>query len=101
MLRQIGKFEAGLSEGELDDLKEYIAMVTPNAEFGMSEKNRTRLTALFEEPAYSMLLGLPEHWMDLATDPERDPYEAARMATYAAALEVLSFCRCAGGICCN
>jgi hypothetical protein len=68
---------------------------------GVTVKNRTRLTALFEEPAYSMLLGLPEHWMDLATDPERDPYEAARMATYAAALEVLSFCRCAGGICCN
>ena len=91
LLRQIGKFEAGLSEGDLDELKEYIAMVTPNTEFGMSEKNRIRLTALFEDPAYSMLLGLPAHWMKLAADPERDPDEAARMAMYAAALEVLSF----------
>ena len=91
LLRQIGKFEAGLSEGDLDELKEFIAMVTPNAEFGMSEKNRIRLTALFEDPAYSMLLGLPAHWMKLAADPERDPDEAARMAMYAAALEVLSF----------
>jgi integrase len=66
-------------------------MVTPNAEFGMSEKNRTRLTALFEEPAYSMLLNLPARWMKLAADPERDPYEAALMAMYAAALEVLLF----------
>ena len=91
LLRQIGKFEAGLSEGELDDLKEYIDMVSPNGEFGMSEKNSTRLTALFEDPAYSMLLGLPARWMKLAADPERDHYEAARMAMYAAALEVLLF----------
>ena len=91
LLRQIGKFEAGLSEDDLDELKDYIAMVTPNAEFGMSEKNRTRLTALFEEPTYSMLLRLPAHWMDLAAKPGRDPYEAARMAMFAAALEILSF----------
>ena len=91
LLRQIGKFEAGLSQGDLDELKEYIAMVTPNEEFGMSEQNRTRLTALLEDPAYSMLLGLPAYWLKLAEDPERDPYEAARMAMYAAALEVLLF----------
>ena len=91
LLRQIGKFEAGLTESEMDDLQEYIAMVTPNGEFGMSEKNRTRLTALFEDPAYSMLLSLPAHWLKLAAEPERDPHEAARMAMYAAALEVLLF----------
>jgi integrase len=91
LLRQIGKFEAGLSEGDLDDLKEYIAVVTPHAEFGMSEKNRIRLTALFEDPAYSMLLNLPAYWMKLAADPKRDPDDAARMAMYAAALEVLLF----------
>jgi integrase len=91
LLRQIAKFEAGLSEGEMDELKEYIAMVTPNEPFGMSEKNRIRLTALFEDPAYSMLLALPKRWMDLANEPERDPYEAARMAMYAAALEILLF----------
>lgn len=91
LLRQIGKFEAGLSEGELDDLREYIAMVTPNEEFGMSEKNRIRLTALFEDPAYSMLLGLPAHWMKLAQEPGRDPYEAARLAMYGAAVEILLF----------
>lgn len=66
-------------------------MVTPNGEFGMSEKNRTRLTALFGDPAYSMLLGLPAHWMKLAEEPGRDPYEAARLAMYAAALEILLF----------
>jgi integrase len=91
LLRQIGKFEAGLSEGELDDLQEHIAMVTPQGEFGMSEQNRTRLTALFEDPAFSMLLGLPDYWMKEAQKPGRDPYEAARMAMYAAALEVLLF----------
>jgi len=91
LLRQIGKFDAGLSEGDLDELKEYIAMVTPNTEFGMSEKNRNRLTALFEDPTYSMLLYLPARWMKLAADPQRDPDDAARMAMYAAALEVLLF----------
>jgi integrase len=91
VLRQIGKFNAGLSEGDMDELHDYIDMVTPHAQFGMTDKNYTRLKALFEDPTYSKLLGLPAHWIECANDPKIDPLDAARLAIYAAALEILSF----------
>lgn len=100
LLRQIAKFEAGYSETDLDELKDFIAMVTPDDEFGMSQKNRTRLTALLEQPTYAMLLALPQHLMNGATKlldeatmtgRAATSLEAARLAMYATALEILLF----------
>ncbi len=91
VLRQIGKYQSDMPESDMDELIETIAMVSPHAQFSMTDKIYRRLKALFEEPTYSMLLALPDHWMKLAKEPGRDPLDAARLVMYAAALEILLF----------
>ncbi len=91
VLRQIGKFEAHLPEAQLAELSAYAAAVAPEQQMQMSEANATRLKGLFAEPAYSLLLHLPRHWMEAAGEPGRRPREAALMAMFATALEILLF----------
>jgi integrase len=94
LLRQIAKFEAKLPRDELAELMEYIAMVSPEEQTGMSEKNRIRLKQLFAQPTYSVLLNLPAAWVNepmLPKNATMTPRDAALLVMYAAALEVLMF----------
>jgi integrase len=92
ILRQIGKFEAKLPPDDMEELMAYIAMVTPDEQTGMSEKNHIRLKGLLADPAYSVLLNLPAQWMKKdAANPLLKPRDAALLAMYAAALEILLF----------
>jgi integrase len=90
VLRQIAKFQARLPEADLDELTDMISLVRPEAQITMTEKNRTRLKGLLQDATYAMLLHLPWKWMvkDAPSDKLK-PAEAARLAMYAASLEIL------------
>ena len=66
------------------------AQVSPAPQITMSEKNRTRLQALLDDRVTLKLLHLPWEWMnEAATNPRLTPMEAARLAMFATALEIM------------
>jgi integrase len=89
LLLQIGRYEAKLNDEDEAELAEWVSIVTPNAQSEMSEKNRNRLKALFEDRTYSWLLNLPDTLIQKAGKVEDNPLHAARLAMHAAAMEIL------------
>jgi hypothetical protein len=89
VLRQIAKFHAPLSEDEFDELVEVVAEVKPEAQHRMTDKNMSRLRALFEEPTYAKLLHLPDYWIGNLVKDKLKPQDEALVAMYALAVDIL------------
>ena len=66
-----------------------LKLPAPN---GLTDKNTQRLRALMEPRARAMLLCFPQELMRRAALPNQKPEEAARLAMYAVAMEILLIC---------
>ena len=102
-LRQIATFRCGLSDEEVAHISDFKSQLNANVQIEMTEKNRHRLRALLAPNVYAKMLHLPQHLMrrakDIWTAAKEEtgrsdlppPLEAARLAMYAAGLEIALF----------
>jgi integrase len=89
VLRQIARYHCGLDDASVHAITTWARAAAPDQQTEMSEKNALRLQILLEPHNKARLLHLSDHLMDRAADPELPPRDAALLALYATALELL------------
>jgi integrase len=92
MLRLLARDYCQLPEADVEklaDLAKALELPEPN---GLTAKNTRRLRALMQPRARAMLLCFPQELMRRAASPHLKPEEAARLAMYATAMEILLIC---------
>lgn len=90
-LRLIARDHCRLPPAHVARLQTWARRIKPPKQSGMTEKNRTRLRALTELRPRAMLLNFPQELMRRAAQASK-PQDAARLAMYAVAMEILLVC---------
>ena len=85
----VAKHHCKLDGDTLARLRSMAQDVTPPRQSQLSRKNRDRLRQFDDPVVRAKLLHLPERLMRLAEGPGLRPFEAARLARVAAAIELL------------
>lgn len=85
----VAKHHCKLDGDTLARLRSMAQDVTPSRQSQLSRKNRDRLRQFDDPVIRAKLLHLPERLMRLAEGPGLRPFEAARLARVAAAIELL------------
>ena len=88
-LMTVAKYHCGIKGEALEQLRDMAQDVTPSRQTELSQKNRDRLRQFAEPARRARLLHLPQRLMRLAEQPGLRPFEAARLARIAVAIEVL------------
>lgn len=92
VLRQIGSFHVGLTDTDMALISRLRAAVKPPNQGTMTDKNRKRLQALLQDGNLARLLHFPQELMRRAALPGVSERQAARLAMFAVALELLIIC---------
>jgi integrase len=90
-LRQIALHHVGVTGDDLAQIQEWAAEVGVRRQMGMTDKMKARLRKLIQPRPRALLLHLPDRLMAEARAAS-SPHEAGRLALWAVALEILSFC---------
>jgi integrase len=88
----LGRDYCGLKASDVARLATWRDRVTPPAPTGLTEKNLRRLRALIQPRARAMILNFPQELMRRSAAPHMTPHDAARLAMYAVAMEILLIC---------
>jgi len=89
VLRMIAVHHVGLPEPEIEEILHLRAAVRPETQGTMNETVARKLRALNEPDTLAMLLHLPAEWMRRLPELQLRPRDAALVAMYATALEIL------------
>jgi integrase len=81
-----------LPEKDVERISGWATLVRLPAQQGLTAKNLRRLRALIQPRARAMLLNFPQELMRRAAAPGLKPCDAARLAMYAVAMEILLIC---------
>lgn len=89
VLRMIAVHHAQLPEEEIAGILDLVAAVRPETQGTMNEAVARKLRALNEPDVTALLLGLPNEWRERIAEQDIPPPDAARLAMYALALDIL------------
>ncbi len=91
-LHLLARDYCGLPEEQAATITAWAKQVELQKTYCMTDKNRRRVRALMQPRARAMLLWYPAELMKRASSPDLRPEDAARLAMYATAMEILLIC---------
>lgn len=89
LLRQVARFHCRLDAAAVETITRWSRNAAPKLRLAISGKNMRRLQALMQPRIRHMLLNLPLILLREAADEQLRPRDAALLAMYAAALDLL------------
>lgn len=91
-LMLVARDHCRLPQAEVAAIATWAKRIKTPAPAGLTEKNMRCLRALMQPRVRAMLLWFPQELMRRAANPALSPKDAARLAMYAVALEILLVC---------